>query len=53
MNVFKGLHKGTFTVHGDALLWNMSQAKTLFGELQNDQPITFGNNNATTAVSGN
>lgn len=31
---------------GDAVLWNMARAKTLFGELQNDQPVTVGDNDA-------
>jgi LCP family protein required for cell wall assembly len=37
---------------GDAVLWNMAQAKTLFGELQNDQPITIGNNDAASDLNG-
>jgi LCP family protein required for cell wall assembly len=38
---------------GDALLWNMSEAKTLFGELQNDQPVTITGDDAGSDVSGN
>ncbi|MEY9849104.1 LCP family protein required for cell wall assembly [Streptacidiphilus sp. BW17] len=37
---------------GDALLWDKTQAKTLFSELQNDQPVTIASNDATTAASG-
>lgn len=37
---------------GDAVLWNMTRAKALFRELQNDQPITIGNNNANSDLSG-
>lgn len=36
---------------GDALLWNMSQAKTLFGELRNDKPVTIGDD-ASSDMSG-
>jgi hypothetical protein len=38
---------------GDAVLWDQSQSKTLFTELQNDQPVTIAPNDATTVVSGN
>ena len=38
---------------GDAVLWDTSQSKTLFGELQNDQPVTISNNDASSVVSGN
>jgi LCP family protein required for cell wall assembly len=38
---------------GDALLWNMSQAKTLFHELQNDQTVTIKNDDASSDVSHN
>jgi len=41
------------TSAGDAVLWDQSQSKTLFGELQNDQPVTISNNDATTVVAGN
>ena len=37
---------------GDALLWNMTEAKTLFSELQNDQPVTINNDDAGSDVSG-
>jgi len=38
---------------GDALLWNMTEAKTLFSELQNDQPVTINSDDAGSDVSGN
>ena len=38
---------------GDALLWNMSEAKTLFGELQNDQKVTITGTDANSDVNGN
>jgi LCP family protein required for cell wall assembly len=37
---------------GDALLWDTSQSKTLFTELQNDQPVTIASNDPTTGVAG-
>lgn len=37
---------------GDAVLWNMTRAKALFRELQNDQPITIGNNDANSDLAG-
>ncbi|MEV0641948.1 LCP family protein [Streptomyces sp. NPDC050619] len=37
---------------GDAVLWNMAEAKTLFGELQNDQRVTIGDNDAHSDFSG-
>jgi hypothetical protein len=30
----------------------MTQARTLFGELQNDQPVTIGGNDAGSDLSG-
>ena len=38
---------------GDTVLWNKSQSQTLFKELQNDQPVTVTNNDASSVVSGN
>jgi LCP family protein required for cell wall assembly len=37
---------------GDAAQWNMPQAKTLFGELENDQPVTIGDNDADSDLNG-
>ena len=38
---------------GDTVLWDKSQSQTLFKELQNDQPVTVTNNDASSVVSGN
>jgi LCP family protein required for cell wall assembly len=37
---------------GDTVLWDKSQSQALFNELQNDQPVTITNNDASSVVSG-
>ncbi|QMU79778.1 LytR family transcriptional regulator [Streptacidiphilus sp. PB12-B1b] len=36
---------------GDTVLWDQSQSKTLFSELQNDQPVTISSNDASSVVA--